>query len=170
MINRNYKPVKLAVSLKNINNNIAKNINKTDFVIYSKWAEIVGNFFFEYSEPEKITFIPKAINEEESKNYYKILHVKVAPVAAVEFQHFQNKIIEKINSFFGYKAIDNIKIYQNFSPKVKYTSLKRNSKIDNNLLYSKKNEIKDTTHKISDKELGKSLLNLGLSIGKNEKS
>ena len=34
------------------------------------------------------------------------------PAAAVEFQHFQDKIIEKINSYFGYKAIKGIKIHQ----------------------------------------------------------
>ena len=32
------------------------------------------------------------------------LHVNVSPAAAIEFQHFQDKIIEKINSYFGYKA------------------------------------------------------------------
>ena len=42
------------------------------------------------------------------------------------------------------------------------------SKLDNNLSDKKINEIKDTIQKINDKELEKSLLNLGLSIAKNE--
>ena len=37
-------------------------------------------------------------------------------------------------------------------------------------LNSKKIEIKDTTHKINDKELGQSLLNLGISISNNEEN
>ena len=42
------------------------------------------------------------------------LHVNVTPAAALEFQHFQDKIIEKINSYFGYKAIKGIKIHQQY--------------------------------------------------------
>ena len=48
--------------------------------------------------------------------YMLMLH----PAAAVEFQHFQNKIIEKINSFFGYEAIHGIKIHQKLIKKSKF--------------------------------------------------
>ena len=51
------------------------------------------------------------IEKLESSEWENTLHVNVTPAAAVEFQHFQNKIIEKINSFFGYKAIHKIKIH-----------------------------------------------------------
>ena len=50
---------------------------------------------------KKITSIPVFSNTKEETIYEKYLHVNVTPSAAVEFQHFQNKIIEKINSFFG---------------------------------------------------------------------
>ena len=49
-------------------------------------------------------------------------------------------------------------------------SKKTNSKYENIIIDQKKNEIKDTTQKINDKELGQSLLNLGLSITKNEEN
>ena len=44
----------------------------------------------------------------------------------LEFQHFQDKIIEKINSYFGYKAIKGIKIHQQFIKKEKYQIKKKN--------------------------------------------
>ena len=128
----------------------------------------VGDFFVKYSQPEKIVNIYESSDDFEVKNHQKLLHVNVAPAAALEFQHFQNKIIEKINSFFGYKAIHYIKIHQNFTSKNTYNSPKIIDKFDNNFLNQKKKEIKDTTQKINDKELGQSLLNLGFSITKNE--
>ena len=38
------------------------------------------------------------------------MHVNVSPAAAVDFQHFKDKITEKINSYFGYKLINEIKL------------------------------------------------------------
>jgi len=170
MKKRSYNPVKLADSLQYFNDSLLNKFGKTDYVIYSKWPEIVGTFFVQHSNPEKITTVPQPIQKGESEHQTKILHVSVAPSAAIEFQHFQNKIIEKINSFLGYKAIHRIKIYQNFVSKVSYLSPKKYNKFQNNIFNQIKNEIKDTTKKINDKELGKSLSNLGLSIVKNEKN
>ena len=42
--------------------------------------------------------------------YKNFLHVRVSPAAAVEFQHYKDTIIEKINSFFGYKAISDLRL------------------------------------------------------------
>ena len=85
---------------------------KLDYTIHAKWSEIVGSFFVHHSEPQKISSIAKSTNEEVETLYDRFLHVNVSPAAAVEFQHFQDKIIEKINSYFGYKAIKGIKIHQ----------------------------------------------------------
>lgn len=170
MVKRYNKPVKLTDSLQNINKNLVYKFGNISYIIYSKWAEIVGSFFVQHSQPDKITILKTSSEDYDIEFQKKTLHVSVAPAAALEFQHFQNKILEKINSFFGYKAIHYIKIHQNFISKKTRTSSKIISKLDNNLLNNKKNEIKDTTQKINDKELEKSLLNLGLSIVKNEEN
>ena len=98
------------------------------------------------------------------------MHVNVYSGIVVEFQHFQNKILEKINSFFGYQAIQQIKINQNFFQKNPYSNIKEISNLKKNLSNQKIIEIKDTIQKINDKELEKCLLNLGLSIAKNEEN
>ena len=92
--------------------------------------------------------------------------MNVNPSIAVEFQHFQNKIIEKINSFFGYKAIHGIKIHQKLINKINH--LNKNKNKYNKDLKNKKIEIKNTTTKINDKELEESLISLGLSIANEE--
>ena len=170
MENRSFRPIKLADSLQGVNKSLENKFFKINFVIYSKWAEIVGAFFAKHSRPEKITTIPKPAIDGGIEYQENILHVNLASAAAVEFQHFQNKILEKINSFFGYQAIQQIKINQNFFQKNPHSNIKEISNFKKNLSNQKIIEIKDTIQKINDKELEKSLLNLGLSIAKNEEN
>ena len=163
---RNFKPVKISESLKTINQNVLYKFGKLDYIIHAKWPDIVGVFFIQHSEPKKITSIPTNISKNEKTIYKKFLHVNVTPAAAVEFQHFQNKIIEKINSFFGYEAIHGIKIHQKLVKINKSSTTKSILNCDN--IKQIKKEIKNTTSEINDKKLEESLLNLGLSISNEE--
>ena len=113
--NRKFKPVKISDSLRGINQKFLYKFGKLDYIIYAKWAEIVGSFFVQHSEPRKISSIPQSTDEKGKTIYGQYLHVNVTPSAAVEFQHFHNKIVEKINSYFGYKAIKGIKIHFHIS-------------------------------------------------------
>ena len=164
--NRNFKPVKISESLKTINQKVLYKFGKIDYTIHAKWPEIVGIFFVQHSKPQRITSIQVGYNTNGETIYEKYLHVNVTPAAAVEFQHFQNKIIEKINSFFGYKAIHGIKIHQKLTKKSKFSPKK--NLIKNQNIEQKKIKIKNTIKEINDKELEESLLNLGLSISNEE--
>ena len=88
MEKRIFKPVKLADSLQNINKHLINKFGKIDYVIHSKWAEIVGSYFVQHSQPEKIIIIPKPSEVDKMEQHEKILQVKVAPAASLEFQHF----------------------------------------------------------------------------------
>ena len=111
---RNFIPISIAESLKTVNKKFLYKFGKLDYTIHAKWSDIVGNFFVNYSEPEKITSVANSTNDDGEMIYDRYLHVNVSPAAALEFQHFQDKIIEKINSYFGYKAIKGIKIHQRY--------------------------------------------------------
>ena len=166
-INRKFIPISIAESLKTVNRKFLYKFGKLDYTIYSKWSDIVGVFFVNHSEPQKISSILVSTDEDGSKIYDRYLHVNVSPAAAIEFQHFQDKIIEKINSYFGYKAIKGIKIRQQF---IKNTNLdKKNKNI--NLIEREidKKEILEMTPKLSNKKLQESIVNLGLSIREEEK-
>ena len=162
--NRTFRPIKINESLNELNKKILHKFGKLDYTIHSKWSEIVGSFFCNHSEPLNIKSLPVYTNDEGEMMYDKYLHVNVTPSAALEFQHFQNKIIEKINSYFGYKAIKGIKIHQKI---INQKNL--NSKIKNKNNIKNINKIKNTTLKINDKELKESILNLGISIVNEEK-
>ena len=99
--NRNFVPLPISDSLRIINKKFLYRFGKLDFTIHSKWGDIVGKFFVNHSEPQRITSVASSVNESGETIYDRYLHVNVSPAAALEFQHFQDKIIEKINSYFG---------------------------------------------------------------------
>ena len=164
---RTYVPKKIGETLARINKNYSSKFGKIEFLILSKWTQIVGIFFADHSEPDKITRITEEFNEFDEPIYKNFLHVRVSPAAAVEFQHYKDTIIEKINSYFGYKAISDLRLQQNFVPEKK---IKNNIKLyDQDLSEEEKASIKSEINNIKDKELEKSIVNLGASIKREDK-
>ena len=163
---RKFVPISIAESLQTVNKKFLYKFGKLDYIIHAKWSDIVGNFFVNHSEPQKITSVANSTNDRGETTYDRYLHVNVSPAAALEFQHFQDKIIEKINSFFGYKAIKGIKIRQHHVQKEYF---KKTIK-ENNLVKREKDKIKikELTPNLSNKDLEESIVKLGLSIT-NEK-
>ena len=160
-LKRAFVPKTIGDSLKNINRDFANKYGKIEYIIITKWPQIVGSFFSNHSEPDKITRTPIEENNTGDIIYNNFLHINISPVAAVEFMHFKDKIIDKINSYFGYKAISNIRLKQNFIPKKNITERKKsNKKIDLDKLSIKN---------INNKELEKSLEKLNQSINEKEK-
>ena len=160
---RNKYTIKISETLKDIVDLNSSKSNKLEFIINAQWPEIVGNFFAEHSEPYKLNIISKNNNYNQNSLYQGILEVKISPAAAIEFQHFNDKIIEKINSYFGYKAITKIRLRQtselkkpsNFSYST--PSKKEINKEDGIFLNKTINDLKN-------KNLEKALLKLGKSI------
>jgi len=97
------------------------------------------------------------LGETVYKNY---LNVSVTPAAAIEFQHFKDTIIEKINTYFGYKAIIDLRIQQNYIPK--YSAMKKAKSFKINK--DDKDFIEKNIEEFQNSELKKSLLNLGNKI------
>ena len=124
----------------------------------------MGTFFADHSEPDKISRVTEEFNELDEPIFKNFLHVKVSPAAAVEFQHYKDTIIEKINSFFGYKAIADLRLQQNFIPKEKVNNKLNDGKIS----AEEKEKIKNEIAVIHDEELQKSIVNLGASIKRED--
>ena len=159
---RTFVPKKIGETLRNINKDYSNKIGKIEFLIFSKWPQIVGTFFAEHSEPDKISRINNGFNDFDEPIYKNFLHA-----AAVEFQHYKDTIIEKINSFFGYKAIEDLRLQQNFTPEKKMMSGVnfQNQEISE----EEKALIKSEIEVINNKELEKSIVNLGASIKRDDK-
>ena len=163
---RTFVPKKIGDTLGKVNRVFSNKYGKIEFLILSKWPQIVGSFFAEHSEPDKISRLTEDFDEYDQPIFKSFLNVRVSPAAAVEFQHYKDTIIEKINSFFGYKAIADLRLQQNFIAKKKNEQpfkSKRFETTDN-----EKKLVKKEIQNIKDKELENSIINLGLSINREE--
>ena len=161
---RTFVPKKIGDALSKVNKSYSSKFGKIEFLILSKWPQIVGSFFSDHSEPDKISRITDDFNEFDEPVFKNFLHVRVSPAAAVEFQHYKNTIIEKINSFFGYKAIADLRLQQNFIPEKKMNRLVDINKLE--ITEDEKRLIKNEIDDIQNKELEKSIVNLGASINR----
>ncbi len=165
MDKRTFIPQSVGDTVKKINRNFSSKFGKIEFIIYSNWSKITGSYFAQFSEPSNITRILENESEIGEKIYKNFLNVKVAPAAAIEFQHFKNTILEKINSYFGYKAITDLRIQQNYIPKYNKIIKNKIKKISEQEMKYIANEVNN----IGNKNLKKTLVDLGKNIAKESK-
>lgn len=78
--------------------------------VLTRWREIVGEVIAASSCPERLIF-PRGNNEGAN------LKVRVAGGLALELQHLEPVVVERINRFFGYRAVANISLVQGPLPK-----------------------------------------------------
>jgi len=86
-----------------------KNLKKRGFFeieLLKSWRDIVGEEYYKLSKPNKIKKSQVSLRDTAT------LQLKVDPTIAFAIEHDQTKIINKINGFFGYKAINKIEIIQ----------------------------------------------------------
>ena len=163
---RTFVPKKIGDTLGKLNRVFSNKYGKIEFLILSKWPQIVGSFFAEHSEPDKISRLTEDFDEYDQPIFKNFLNVRVSPAAAVEFQHYKDTIIEKINSFFWYKAIADLRLQQKFIPKKKIEQPLKSERFE--ATDNEKELVKKEMQNIKDKELEKSIVNLGLSINRED--
>lgn len=73
--------------------------------VVTRWPDIVGSQHARVCAPESIRFPPG----EKSEG---ILQLVVTPAHAPLIQHVIPEIIERVNRFFGYKAVSRVKLRQ----------------------------------------------------------
>jgi len=77
-----------------------------DANILTRWTEIVGPALAAHTCPMKVSFPP-------GKRSDGVLHLKVEGGSfAVELQHFEPLLIDRINRFFGYGAVSAVRMHQ----------------------------------------------------------
>ena len=135
--------------------NVKKILNKKGFIyseILNKWNYLVGNKISKVSFPK--TFKPNGKNAPGTL----IISVQRGNEISVEFS--KNTIIEKINSFFGYKILNNIRLET-------FNNLKKN--INKKKMYISTNtteKFKDSLKSLNNEKIKKSLTELINAIQK----
>jgi hypothetical protein len=74
--------------------------------VISRWDVIVGDDLSKASIPQRISH-PSRHGEPA------VLHVCVESARATEFQHMIPLVIERVNTYFGYRAIGAVRLNQN---------------------------------------------------------
>lgn len=99
-------PRALAASLASTTKTIFGKRGFADGAILRDWATIAGEHLARHSQPEQIAY-PKGGGDGGA------LHLRIDSGAmATELQHLQPLLIERINGYFGFKAVDRVKITQ----------------------------------------------------------
>ena len=130
-------------------------MNKKGFVyseILNRWNYLVGNEISKVSFPK--TFKPSG------KNAPGTLIINVQRGNEINIEFSKNIIIEKINSFFGYKILNNVRLET-------FNNLKEN--INKKKMYISKNytkKFKDSLKSINNEKIKKSLMKLINTIEK----
>lgn len=115
--------------------------------IIKDWSYIVGNKWSELTSPEKLLF-------RRGTKQNGVLYISVYGSASLMIQHIQPEIIDRINTYMGYKAVSCLKIIQGG---LKPIDIKKDNKpIKNTELEELKNW--------DDNKLKEALQNLGQSI------
>ena len=71
--------------------------------LITDWPSIVGHQLSLRTQPDKLVF-PRGKREDAT------LHIRAMGAIALELQHLEPVIVEKINGFFGYKAVKRLKL------------------------------------------------------------
>lgn len=77
--------------------------------IITHWPDIVGAEIADHAEPMRMIW-PRRVHEDDPEPATLVLRVE-GPVA-LEIQHLSGVIIEKVNRFFGWRAVGRIQIRQ----------------------------------------------------------
>ena len=125
--------------------------------VVTRWPEIVGPHHAKVCQPESIRFPPG----EKSEG---ILQLVVLPAHAPLIQHVIPEIIERVNRFFGYKAVARAKMRQGA---VKPARAEQPPKAPPSLKPIPM-ELGDSLRDIGDPELRTVLESLARSVGEQE--
>jgi hypothetical protein len=80
--------------------------------LLGSWDEIVGEDFADCSRPEKIAWARRGNFGEENRYQPGVLTIACEGARALFLTHAQGELIQRINSFFGFAAVSQIRIVQ----------------------------------------------------------
>lgn len=124
-------------------------------IIYN-WKKIIGEDLAAFCQPVKVKFNPR----ENVRTVY--IETPVGGFA-LELRHKEKYILDKINAFFGYKAVDVLNISQNVNMKIS-SQLKDVHKTALDLTAEDKKYLENMAEDIKDEKLKEILIKIGESV------
>ena len=126
----------------------------TDSAIINDWREIAGEYLANHCMPEKIQYT----HGGKSKG---TLHLRIENGGiALQLQHLESVLIERINSYFGFSAVKWIRVTQGPLPK----ALKNDFSSPQPLSTIEEQSLFNCLNVVDDDELHQALERLGRAI------
>ncbi|MDX1710232.1 MAG: DciA family protein [Rhodovibrionaceae bacterium] len=122
--------------------------------LIAEWVDIVGGEVAAHCLPRKLSF-PRRAERREG-----VLTLRVEPGWALELQHLSPQLIERINGYFGYRAVAQLKFQQ--APVSRAPALDR--KAPRALGQDEQAALQKRTSGLSDRRLGEALVRLGRNV------
>jgi hypothetical protein len=91
---------------------VSDSFNRQGFAsaeLVTRWTEIVGVEIAAHSEPIKVQWVRPADGEAREPG---TLVLRVEGPSAIEIQHLANVVCERVNRFFGWRAVDRLALRQ----------------------------------------------------------
>lgn len=126
--------------------------------VVSRWGEIVGSAHARHCAPESIRFPP-------GEKADGILQLVVTPAHAPLIQHVIPEIIDRVNQFFGYRAVARVKLRQGAVQAPAPNDPQRSQRTAPPSLKPIPMELGDSLRDIGDPELRTVLESLARSLG-----
>lgn len=131
-------------------------LGKRGFVegqLVAQWAEIVGADLARHMLPEKLSF-PSGQRRDGT------LRLRVASGFALEAQHREPQILERLNAFFGYRALARLTLIQGPLPADRAAVPTR----QRNLAAAEQAALEQRVAGVADSELRRALTRLGEAV------
>ncbi|MFC7048999.1 DUF721 domain-containing protein [Emcibacter nanhaiensis] len=126
--------------------------------IIARWPEIVGPVLSGCSVPERLTF-PRAEGAGGT------LYIRIEGSFAAEMQHLEELVLERINGFYGYRAVERLVYRHGPLPRRGEARARQAPELSD----SQKKELEDLLLPVKDKTLQKALFQLGATVMVPEK-
>jgi hypothetical protein len=147
-------PRALSKSIGRITKPIFAKRGFADGAILSEWHEIAGSLLATHTAPEKIAY-PRNVKTNG------ILRLRVDSGSfALEVQHLEPQLIERINTYFGYKAVGSIRTIQGPLPEKEASATSTLKTLNSEQELALNKELSD----VSDEDIRHALEKLGRAI------
>ncbi len=159
---RSYKTSSIADIAGKINNRAFRRFGfaKSDIILH--WADIVGSVLARSSLPERLV-MPR--DHEKAVKRAGTLHIRIEGSFAPEMHHLEPLVIDRINSYYGFKAVERLifhhGIIEHEAPTQKYSPPI--------LSDSQQKDLNERLDEIKDDKLRASLFKVGAEILSREK-
>lgn len=150
---RNFATVRVSDLIGKVAGNALARQGFAQLEIIARWPAIVGDMLALHSAPERISF-------PMGDHVGGTLYIRTNGAFALELQHLQPIVIERINSYYGFPAVARLAIRQGPLPEIRLPKRFR----PRPLSAAERTALDQTLDKTADKGLREALFSLGQAV------